>query len=369
MGVSVSFLRRLLGSGDEPDKSPESNKATSNPPEANPTTTKKSATTDQDNEIPQELVMAETPDELESPTLTGVRATPSISDTVRTAPLPPEPDLPVPSVIDGVTRKLAADKVVSFTNAHITFGIATDVGMVRQKNEDSSFSLFASSRSIDNIPDFGLFIVADGMGGHSEGEKASAIAVRVISNTVLSTIYLGILNGKSLADMPPMSDILVDAMQKANEEVSKAIPKGGGTTCTVVTILGDRAHLSHVGDSRAYLVTKDDIEQLTRDHSVRQRLIEMGQIEPDEPASQMESALYRALGFNEEVEFDVLSRRLPPHSRLLMCSDGLWNLVEKQDIHTIVMGSPNAQEACNKLIALANERGGHDNITVIVLFR
>ncbi len=363
MGGLVSFLRRIFNSGEEPEKAktPEgevSSKSTGDVQEKG----------EHAEELPREPVVAKKPEDLEAPTLTGVRTT-APTDTARTAPLPPEPDLPPSAVIDGVTRKLTADKVVSFTNAHLTFGIATDIGMVRQKNEDSSFSLFTSSRSIDNIPDFGLFIVADGMGGHSEGEKASAIAVRVISNAILHNTYLSILNGKSLADMPPISEILVEAMRKANEEVSKAIPKGGGTTCTVVTILGDRAHLSHVGDSRAYLVTKEEIEQLTRDHSVRQRLIEMGQIESDEPASQMESALYRALGFNEEVEFDVLSRRLPPHSRLLMCSDGLWNLVEKDDIQQIVLEAPTAQDACNKLVALANERGGHDNITVIVLFR
>ncbi|MEO8397294.1 MAG: SpoIIE family protein phosphatase, partial [Chloroflexota bacterium] len=133
-------------------------------------------------------------------------------------------------------------------------------------------------------------------------------------------------------------------------------------------IIGDLAYIAHVGDSRIYLLTKDSIEQLTRDHSLVQRLIELDQLTPEEAADHPnKNMLYRALGQNEAVEVDTLTRRLPPKARLLFCSDGLWNQVEEKDIVEVVKQTANPQEACNKLIALANKRGGADNVTVILL--
>jgi PPM family protein phosphatase len=150
--------------------------------------------------------------------------------------------------------------------------------------------------------------------------------------------------------------------------VHQQIPKGGGTTCTAVVVLGDRAYVAHVGDSRAYMITKDGLEQITRDHSMVQRLLELGQLTPEEAATySRRNELYRALGFKDVLEVDALSRRLPPGSRMLLCSDGLWNHVEGPEIFNIVLNHPNPQEACNKLVALANTRGGTDNITVILL--
>jgi protein phosphatase len=275
---------------------------------------------------------------------------------------------PVPTVTDGATRQLPSEKFISVTNARLTFGQASDVGMVRGSNQDSALSFFCTSTSVDEIPDFGIFIVADGMGGHHDGEKASAMTTHIVASEITNHVYVPMVSGQEAVDLPPITEIMIEAVQKANVEVHKSIPKGGGTTCTAVTVLGDRAYIAHVGDSRAYLITKDSIDQITRDHSMVRRLVELGQLTPEEGVNHpRHNELYRALGFKEEVEVDTLSRRIPSNSRLLLCSDGLWNHVQDNEIHNIVSNHPTPQDVCNKLIALANTRGGTDNITVVLL--
>ncbi len=268
---------------------------------------------------------------------------------------------------DGATRPLSEDALIAFMgNGHLTFGQATDIGMVRTNNQDSAYSFFSTSRSVDERPDFGLFLVADGMGGHSDGEKASSLAARSVATTVMSTIFMPLLTGDT-ENQPPISEALTTAIEKANAEVLKHVPDGG-TTLTSAVIIGDLAYIAHVGDSRIYLLNKDGIEQLTRDHSLVQRLIELDQLTPAEAAEHPnKNMLYRALGQNEAVEVDTLTRRLPPKSKLLLCCDGLWNQVEDREMLDITRQTQNPQEACNKLIALANKRGGVDNVTVILL--
>ncbi len=268
---------------------------------------------------------------------------------------------------DGATRPLPEDALIAFMgNDHLSFGQATDVGLVRSNNQDSVYSFFSTNRSATERPDFGLFLVADGMGGHHDGEKASALTASTVAVEVVTQIFTPMLMGDT-ENQIPISEALTSAIEKANTEVLRHVPDGG-TTLTSVVIMGDLAYIAHVGDSRMYLLTKDGIEQLTRDHSLVQRLIELDQLTPaealDHPNKNM---LYRALGQNEAVEVDTLTRRLPPKSRLMLCSDGLWNQVEEQQIVDIIKQTPNPQEACNKLIALANKHGGVDNVTVILL--
>jgi PPM family protein phosphatase len=274
---------------------------------------------------------------------------------------------PVP-IAEGVTQPLNPEALIStYTNEHIAFGQATDVGLVRNNNQDSALSFFFTSRSMEEKPDFGLFVIADGMGGHMEGERASAITVRVLAAQVTNSIYLPILSGTNDADQTPAAEALVSGIQKANTEVIQQVPDGG-TTVTAVVVIGDLAYVAHVGDSRAYFVTPDGVEQITRDHSLVQRLIELGQLTEDEAAEHpQKNVLYRALGQNETLEVDIWKRRLTSNSRILLCSDGLWGLVEEREIYEIVMNSADPQQACDKLVALANTRGGTDNITAILL--
>lgn len=271
-------------------------------------------------------------------------------------------------LIDGVTRPLPLESVITTHNEHLSFGQSTDVGMVRNNNQDSAFSFFSTNRSAEERPDFGVFIVADGMGGHQLGEKASATAARIVASHVAGKIYLPMISSDSDSmDRPPITETLISAVQKANAEVLAKIPEGG-TTLTAVAVISDLAYVVHVGDSRVYLVTKDGVEQITRDHSLVQRLIELHQLTAEEALDHPQrNVLYRALGQNENLEVDAITRRLPPNSRLLLCSDGLWNQVSDKEIGDVVMTHESPQEACDKLVALANTRGGTDNITTILL--
>jgi len=284
-------------------------------------------------------------------------------DEATTKPIAP----PVVQPMDGVTRTLPPETVISSLNEHIVFGQTSDIGQERANNQDSALSFFATSRSAEQRPDFGLFMVSDGMGGHSDGEKASALTVRTVASFVTNEVYLPMLMGNGSDHRMSISKALAAAVQKANTEVIAQVPEGG-TTLSAIAIEGELAHIVHVGDSRIYFITKDAIEQVTRDHSLVQRLVELDQISPNETVDHpQKNVLYRAIGQNETVEVDTLTRRLTPHCRILLCSDGLWGQVKEDEIHDIVMGHANPQEACDKLVALANTRGGMDNITTILL--
>ncbi len=250
----------------------------------------------------------------------------------------------------------------------ILFGQLSDIGMVRGNNQDAVLNLTCVSTSSDNLPECALFVVADGMGGHHDGEKASAMTARIVSQYVMQEIFQPLL-GQQMddPDRTPITETLRAAVQKANEAVGKHIPEGG-TTVTCAVILDELAYFAHVGDSRAYLLTKDSIEQITRDHSLVQRLIELDQLTPAEAAEHPQrNVLYRAIGQNENLDVDAVTRRLPPGARLLLCSDGLWNMVSEETIRSVVMDHDDPQDACHQLVHLANERGGPDNITVVLI--
>jgi serine/threonine protein phosphatase PrpC len=302
---------------------------------------------------------AETPDE---------RGTQSEMNASDTAPL----SKPTASSVSGglsdvVTRPLPQEAVVELQGlAHLSFAQATDVGRVRANNQDAVFSFFSSGRSNDKISDFGLFIVADGLGGHQDGEKASALSTRTIAQYVLKNLYMPMLQGGLDSDQS-INDLIADAVLKAHMEIQSRVPQGS-TTCSAVIVIDDIAYIAHVGDSRIYLIHKGKMEQLTRDHSVVQRLIELDHITPDEAAAyQNRNYLYRALGQNEDLEIDTYRRRLLPNSRLLLCSDGLWGQVGEAEILEVLNSTDNLQEACFQLIAMANMRGGADNVSVSIV--
>ncbi|MDZ4764950.1 MAG: PP2C family serine/threonine-protein phosphatase [Chloroflexota bacterium] len=289
-----------------------------------------------------------------------------VATAIVTKPL--DPDSVSSLNLEGATRELVPDQLYGhLLHNHLTFGVASHVGAVRSNNQDAAFTLFSAGRSADEIPDFGLFIVADGMGGHHDGEKASALVARVIAAQVTKSIFMPIIQGDNISQNP-ISELLINAVEKANADLNVKVPEGG-TTLSSCLVIGGMAYVAHVGDSRIYLAQRDTIEQITRDHSLVQRLIELDQLTPEEARDHPQhNVLYRALGQNESVEVDTLTRRLPPRSRLLICSDGLWNLVEDHELLDVIRQFNNPQEACNKLIAMANMRGGVDNITVVLLY-
>lgn len=268
------------------------------------------------------------------------------------------------------TRQLEpVQTFISTPGKHIAVGMKSDVGMVRQNNQDSLLVFNAMQIGASPMPDFGFFVVADGMGGHEHGERASMLAARMIGEYVMREFYLKLVaSGDPTADdMPFINEVLIDALNKANEVVSAEIPEGG-TTVTAAALMGDMAYIAHVGDSRAYLITMDGMEQVTRDHSLVQRLIELEHLTPEEAQRHPQrNVLYRALGQSENLEIDTLTRRLPPGARLMLCSDGLWSLVPEEKIISVLGAASTPQEACDRLVKMANERGGNDNVTVIIV--
>jgi protein phosphatase len=221
----------------------------------------------------------------------------------------------------------------------------------------------------DAIPPFGLFILADGMGGHQGGELASALASRVVANYLVQQIYLPILRGVERgAEQKPLNQLVEAAIAQANQEVSRTLP-GSGTTLTCGMVVGNRLFIGHVGDSRAYLLREGtDPRQLTDDHSFVRRLVDMGQLTPAEAEIHPQrNVLYRAVGQAAGLDIDVSSLVVKSGDKLLLCSDGLWGMVSEASIWHILANSPNPSDACVALIEAANQAGGNDNVTVILV--
>lgn len=295
-----------------------------------------------------------------------------------TQELPPAPEHEMeetapydpPVAIGGVTRPLPPEPTLmlnTFIQGRASYGQESDQGLVRTNNQDAAYTFFASSLTDERKPHFGLFIVADGMGGHQLGEKASALAVRVVTAQVIQKIYAPSLNLEDdNVERPTIAEAMIRAVQTANDKVLKHV-NGSGTTTTAMVVMGNLAHIVHVGDSRAYLITSKDIEQLTRDHSLAQRLIELGQLTQEEAKDHPQrNVLYRAIGQMNEIEVDTLTRRLQPGVQVLLCSDGLWGWVSDEEIFEVVSSASHPQEACEKLVALANTNGSQDNITAVI---
>ena len=245
---------------------------------------------------------------------------------------------------------------------------ATDVGRVRTHNEDALLVLNASQEGEQALPPFGLFILADGMGGQRSGEIASTLATRTAAAHILQHLYLDALISPELsAAQPSVSEVLEEAFNQANTAVSTMVP-GAGTTLTCVLTIGRRAYVAHVGDSRVYLLSTGGAEQLTHDHSLVDRLVELGQLTADEAASHPQrNILYRAVGQTGRIEVDINLHTTSPGDRILVCSDGLWGLVSDQEIVRMVSTSSSLQEACEMLVEAANLAGGQDNISVILI--
>jgi PPM family protein phosphatase len=242
------------------------------------------------------------------------------------------------------------------------------VGRQRELNEDCLFTFTSTIAGNSSNPPFGLFIIADGMGGHQYGEVASNTAIRTISGYVMKKFH------NSLFNMPtqPVDESLQEILQAAVMESQRAVLReapGSGTTVTAALVLGQQLTIAHVGDSRAYLLyNAQRMEAVTRDHSLVRRLEELGQITSAEAAVHPQrNVLYRAIGQGETLEPDVVTTPFPIGGYLLLCSDGLWGLVTDDEMRRIVYESPTMQRACQSLVAAANGAGGPDNISVILV--
>ncbi len=251
-------------------------------------------------------------------------------------------------------------------------GWLSDVGRVRGHNEDALFVFTGEQVADQALPPFGLFILADGMGGHQAGEVASAMAVQLSASYLLSRVYEPMLSQSDRgAEHPSLTEVMQEAISYANHKITDAVP-GSGSTLTCGMIVGDRLFMGHVGDSRAYLLRLGEApRQLTNDHSLVHRLVEMGQLTVEEAAVHPQrNVLYRAIGQGESLgipDIDVFTLSLEAGDKLLLCSDGLWGMVEEPEMWRLIDEAPTVQEACVRLVEAANNAGGNDNITVILV--
>lgn len=273
-------------------------------------------------------------------------------DGIQTAPLDPAA-VPQPRVQPLEGRVLA--------------GMAQSTGIERTHNEDSLFVLQGNSAGLETLPEFGLYIVADGMGGHRSGEVASSVSVRAVARRLCEDSILHLLTIDPAADIVPLQDLMRIALEEANRAVVDRVP-GGGTTLTAVLHLGHQVTVGHVGDSRAYILKDGEVRTITRDHSLVKRLEELGQLRPEEAeVHPQRNVLYRAIGQGANLEVDVFSLPIPRGSFLLLCSDGLWGVVPDQEIRRIVTSAASPQVACEHLIDAANAAGGPDNISAVLI--
>lgn len=250
----------------------------------------------------------------------------------------------------------------------LVVGCAQSTGRQREHNEDALFTLSTTLSSEQNNLPFGFYIVADGMGGHQYGEVASEIAVRYMASHVIKKLYIPIFNSTPISPDESLQEIMQTGVQDAHLAITKQVP-GGGTTLTAALILGDQLTIAHVGDSRAYHITKNgSMNLLTRDHSLVSRLVELGQISTDEAAVHPQrNVLYRALGQGEPFDPDIKTTHLPDSGYLFLCSDGLWGVLPDDQIHDLIMQACSPEDACRNLVEAANLAGGPDNITAILV--
>ncbi len=258
-------------------------------------------------------------------------------------------------------------------------GQATHTGQRRRRNEDAVVTFtFDKEQDGRSVP-IGFYLVADGMGGYEAGDVASRTVNQIVTDWILKTRVLPDLRKATrkltTGDLP--ADLLTQAIEQANEALihrRQATGKELGSTVTAALVIGDVVTIANVGDSRAYLLRDGRLEQITQDHSLVARLVDAGVIEPEEVRQHpRRNEIYRSLGHKPHLEVDTFTRQLRAGDRLILCSDGLWEMVTDAEIQAIVeaghtdAGACSPQQACDALVEAANRAGGEDNISVIVV--
>ena len=231
----------------------------------------------------------------------------------------------------------------------------TDIGRKRKINQDN---VYTCEVPLGNLPN--LFVVCDGMGGHKAGDFASAYAVKALEREVM------------LCEETEPVRIIREALECANREIyekaaSEEQLRGMGTTAVVATIIDHTLIVANVGDSRLYIIN-DDIEQITKDHSLVEEMVRIGELDRSEAREHPDkNIITRALGVTENVEVDFFEVELKKGDIILMCSDGLTNMVEDEDIRMVVKAQRDVVQIVEELIKVANHNGGSDNIGVVII--
>jgi protein phosphatase len=241
------------------------------------------------------------------------------------------------------------------------FALKSDIGQLRQLNEDYCGYFY------DNNVDLALFVLADGMGGHNAGEVASKLTGENIIKCIAEKY--------SSLDDPDnnMIDMIDASIQNTNNLVYGMADQnsrllGMGTTLVLLALSGDKGYIANIGDSRAYLIDDLHINQLTTDHSYIEELVREGSISKEEARIHPKrNQITRAIGVGSEVVADYVTIDIKQETILLLCSDGLTNSIDENEIQQVVVSSESAEEASQRLLEMANQRGGYDNISVIVV--
>jgi protein phosphatase len=300
--------------------------------------------------------------------------------------LAPDPDDRFQSVAE--LRQALADLNLPVV---LQAGHFTDVGLLRELNEDSVLALNLTQYYESVQTQIGLYIISDGMGGEAAGEVASRVTVRAVAEWVTEKLISASLKSTreekivaptqtgglrlAVADGNEMAttEMLRTAVIHANREVlayARANPdeRGLGATVTVAMVVGQVLTIAHVGDSRCYLLSGDRFEQLTEDHSLVQKMINTGSLSRSEARIHpYRNVIYRSIGADEQIEIDIIRRRLTSGDVLLICSDGLNGMLSDDQIRDILMVNPDPVAAAKELVVAANANGGEDNTSVIVV--
>ncbi len=274
-----------------------------------------------------------------------------------TAPLS---DQQVQSIMHGQNLPYEMQQLVAATGQ--------SVGKQREHNEDSLFAMTMTlAGKSANVP-FGLYIVADGMGGHQYGEVASNAAIRIIAGQIIRKFHSYLFALPTQQPEESLQEIMESAVKDAHRAVQKDAP-GSGTTLTAALVLGQQVTIGHVGDSRAYSVfASGHVEQLTHDHSLVKRLEELGHLNKEEAANfPHRNVLIRALGQGDNLEVDIFTLPFPRNGTLMLCSDGLWGVVPEQEISRALADAPTLERAAQNMVSAANMAGGPDNISVVLV--
>lgn len=258
----------------------------------------------------------------------------------------------------------------SITSLQVVVAARSDVGQVRELNEDATLTLHVDADMAGRTINVGVYVVADGMGGHEAGEVASSLAVQSMAHIAAPELLALLPNSTSGVSFEDLRVIAARAAQHANQAVvSEGRQRGNdmGTTLTFALVVGNRCVIGNVGDSRTYLLRDGQLRRISVDHSLVQRLVDMGQITPEEVYTHPHrNAILRSLGEQLEIEVDYFDLQLQPGDALLCCSDGLWEMIRDDRLQAIILNA-DPYTAVEQMIDEANRNGGEDNIAAVLI--
>lgn len=268
-------------------------------------------------------------------------------------------------LIEAALKELVGAVAIEYNSAG-----ATDIGKVRELNEDGFIIWELTGFQHPSSFHIGLYAVADGMGGHQAGEVACKLALNALLESIQKAVLNELTKGAEQLYEVDWSNVLKDAFEQANSVVYESainLRSDMGTTMVAAFVVGNRAYIANVGDSRAYIF-RGELKQVTKDHSLVQQLVDMGQLTQEEARFHPQrNIIYRAIGLRQQVEVDLFEELLSTGDKLLLCSDGLCDMVNDGEIESVLLSEHDLHSACAELIKRANESGGADNITAVLV--